>query len=581
MKIITFIFTASTFFTVNCRAQFFTKITTGPLATTPGDSRSVNWVDINNDGFMDCMITNGPSGGQNNKLYLNNGTGGFTAIINDTIVKDNKPSDGATWADINNDGDMDCFVANWYNVNNMLYSNNGSGAFTQIASGPTVNDFGYSETAAWGDYDNDGLIDLYVTNSSGVKKNFLYHNSGNSAFTKILLGTHVNDAYESRSVNWTDIDNDSDLDLFVTNETNQNENIYRNDGGGIFTKLTSGPLLNNLGNTMSGSWGDYDNDGDLDVFLANEGTTNALFRNDGNFNFTKIINDTVVKSIGHSFSSSWSDVDNDGDIDLFVTNAFYSAQKQLNFFYLNNGNGSFTRNITDIVAMDSTWAYGCAFGDYDNDGFEDLAVATTRFANVDRPELLYHNNGNSNNWITVHLIGMQANKAAIGTKIKVKAIINGNPVWQMREISAQNAYCSQNDIRAHFGLGNATQIDSVKVEWMPGTVETLINVATNQFLTITQSVSTLGTKEIKNSSTLLISPNPSSNKISVKLTGAKFNKGDLITITDITGRKIIEQLFSEIANEIIINTKDLTPGNYILNFNSSLKKESKKLLITD
>jgi len=168
MKIITPILTAGIFFTVNCKAQFFTKITTGPLVNSPGDSRSVNWVDINNDGFMDCMITNGPSGGQNNKVFLNNGAGGFTTITNDTIVKDNKPSDGATWADINNDGDMDCFVVNWYNVNNMLYSNNGSGAFTQISSGPPVNDFGYSETAAWGDYDNDGLVDLYVTNSWGV-----------------------------------------------------------------------------------------------------------------------------------------------------------------------------------------------------------------------------------------------------------------------------------------------------------------------------------------------------------------------------------------------------------------------------
>lgn len=579
MKIITSIATAGIFFTVNCHAQFFTKITTGPLVTSPGDSRSVNWVDINNDGFMDCMITNGPSGGQNNKVYLNNGTGSFTAITNDTIVKDNKPSDGATWADMNNDGDMDCFVANWYNVNNMLYANNGSGNFTQISSGPTVNDFGYSETAAWGDYDNDGLVDLYVTNSWGVKKNFLYHNSGNNVFTKILVGTHVNDAFESRSVNWTDIDNDNDLDLFVTNETNQNENIYRNDGGGTFTKLTTGPLLNNLGNTMSGSWGDYDNDGDLDVFLANDGSVNALFRNDGNFNFTKIINDTVVKSIGHSFSSSWSDIDNDGDIDLFVTNAFNTTLKQLNFFYLNNGNSSFTRNSTDIVAMDSTWAYGCAFGDYDNDGFEDLAVATTRFANVDRPELLYHNNGNSNNWITIHLIGMQANKAAIGTKIKVKAIINGNPVWQMREISAQNAYCSQNDIRAHFGLGDATQIDSIKVEWLPGTIETLTNVSINQFLTITQSVSTVGLKEIKSDSDLLIYPNPTNEILNIKLKQNVFDAGYKISITDITGRKLIEKLVVEKTGEVTINLKELSPGTYFVAIKGDSKILTEKIII--
>ena len=96
-------------------AQSFTKITNGPVVNTPGDSRSVNWIDVNNDDLLDLMITNGPAGGQNNFLYLNDGAGGFTAVVNDTIVKDGKPSDGATWADTDNDGDLDCFVANWYN----------------------------------------------------------------------------------------------------------------------------------------------------------------------------------------------------------------------------------------------------------------------------------------------------------------------------------------------------------------------------------------------------------------------------------------------------------------------------------
>ncbi len=579
MKKLLFTFLPVILLTADHKAQFFTKITTGPLVNSIGDSRSVNWVDVNNDGFMDCQITNGPSAGQNNMLYINDGVGGFTTLTGDTIVRDKKPSDGATWADMDNDGDMDCFVVNWYNKNNLLYSNNGSGTFTQIFSGPPVNDFGYSETAAWGDYDNDGFVDLYVTNSEVPKKNFLYHNNGNNTFTKILTGAVVTDTDTSRCVNWTDIDNDNDLDLFVTNEGYQNEVIYMNNGNSTFTKLTSGTLLNNGLSTMSGNWGDYDNDGDLDVFLANNGGSNCLFRNDGNFNFTKMLNDTVSKTNAHSMCSSWSDIDNDGDLDLFVTNAYYTSLKQLNFFYTNNGNGTFTRNSTDIVGKDSTWAYGCAFGDYDNDGFEDLAVATTRYASVDRTDLLYHNNGNSNKWITIKLVGVQANKAAIGTKIRIKAVINGNPVWQMREISAQNAYCSQNDIRAHFGLGNATQVDSIKVEWMPGTIETLTNVNVNQIITVTQSISTVNIKENKIDNDFIVYPNPAKEKVTLKLNEKKFLKGEIIIITDIFGRKVLEYTITEDLQELNLNTKSLISGNYFINLHSDSKNITKKILI--
>lgn len=207
-----------------------------------------------------------------------------------------------------------------------------------------------------------------------------------------------------------------------------------------------------------------------------------MFLNDGNFSFTKITGDTVVKGSAHSFSSAWSDIDNDGDLDLFVTNAFTGTVKRVNNLYLNDGSGSFSR-VSDAPTNDSCWAYGCSFADYDNDGFEDLAVATVRFAGIDPADLLYHNNGNSNHWFTLNLIGTISNRSAIGTKVKVKAMINGNPVWQMRELSAQSSYCSQNDPRAHFGLGNASSIDSISVEWPSGLVQQFSGVIVDQFMT--------------------------------------------------------------------------------------------------
>ncbi len=544
-------------------AQTFTKITSGSFVTNVGDSRSVNWVDVNGDGFIDCMITNGPATGQDNFLYINNGTGGFTALTGDTIVKDNKPSDGATWADSDNDGDLDCYVVNWYNTKNLFYNNTGVGAFFQTQNAVETSG-GYCETGSWGDYDNDGLVDLYVARSGGTlatNKNLLFHNEGGNVFTKVLTGTPITDAFISRSVNWTDIDSDGDLDLFVTNENDQNESLYRNDGAGVFTKLTNGPLLNDGGKTMSSSWGDYDNDGDLDVFLANDQGNDGLFRNEGHFNFTKITSDTVSNCGGNSFSSAWSDIDNDGDIDLYVTNSFGTTTLWPNFLFLNNGNGSFTRVGNTAPATDLDWSYGCAFGDYDNDGFEDLAVATCRYNSVDRPDLLYHNDGNSNNWITIKLVGTTTNKSAIGTKIRVKAIINGNPVWQMRELSAQTSYCGQNDLRPHFGLGNATNIDSIKVEWLNGIVEYYTNITTNRFITIVQGkgITGINNESLLKINDVLIYPNPASTKITIKIPDEYRNEYFVSYIYDQNGILIYSS-----NNEKEIDIKELTIGTYTI-----------------
>ncbi len=540
--------------------QTFTKILTGPLVTTNGDSRSVNWVDVNADGFIDCMITNGPAGGQNNMLYLNDGTGGFTAVSSNPIVMDGQPSDGATWADTDNDGDLDCYVANWYNTSNLFYTNSGTGVFTSN-TGTVTTSSGYCETASWGDYDRDGKVDLYVTNSAAYNRNLLFHNDGNNVFTKILTGSIANDSSNSRSVNWTDMDNDGDLDLFVTNESNQDEYIYRNNIDS-FAKVTTGLIVNSAGSTMSSSWGDFDNDGDLDVFLANEQTPNALYRNDGNFNFTLMAADTVSNTIGSSFSSAWSDIDNDGDIDLFVTNSF-GMGLLYNFMYINNGNSTFTRVNNVAPVMDMDWSYGCAFGDYDNDGFEDLAVATCKYGGFDRPDLLYHNDGNNNKWITINLVGDSTNYAAIGTKIRVKATINGTPVWQMREITAQSGYCSQNDMRAHFGLGDATVIDSVKIEWLSGIHENYVNVNPNQIIDYVEGGSIVSVKELVGQKEINVYPNPSKGSFVVSTKGWKLQPGDKIVMTNAVGGVVYEDAIKNTTGAYNIQ-QHFSPGQYFI-----------------
>ncbi len=568
------------------KAQNFSKVTTGPVVTSPGDSRSVNWVDLNNDDLPDLMITNGPAGGQNNFLYLNDGQGGFIAVTNDTIVNDSKPSDGATWADTDNDGDLDCFVANWYNSIGLYYTGNGNGTFTYQPGVGLTNGITYSETAAWGDYDRDGYVDLYVARSGGTvatNRNFLFHNNAGNSFTKITSGTPTTDAAISRSVNWTDIDGDGDLDLFVTNEgsSNNNEHMYRNDSAGQFVKLTAGPLLNDGKSTMSSSWGDFDNDGDLDVFLANDNSTNGLFRNDGNFVFNKLSSDTVSTTPSNSFSSAWADVDNDGDLDLFVTNAFAASAKLTCFFYLNNGNSTFSRVANHTLVQDSGWTYGCAFADYDKDGFQDLAVATCRYQGVDAVDYLYHNQGNTNNWISIKLIGSQSNRSAIGSKIRVKANINGSPVWQLREISAQSSYCGQNELRGHFGLGTASIIDSLKIEWPSGLITYFDSVSINQFITITEGQGLAIESTAKLYNELQCYPNPVNEKITIRTRDLNLQPGDELVFQNSSGDTLSRINIQTSVKEITVDLKQQgmqTKGIYYVTHISNSKKITKKIL---
>lgn len=566
------------------RAQMFTKVIDSPLNTHPGDSRSVNWVDVNGDGYIDCFISNGPQEGQNNALFINDQQGSFVAVADDPIVMDHMPSDGATFADIDNDGDLDAFVVNWYNKNNLAYINDGTGKFTQITNGPWVNQFGYSETASFGDYDNDGLVDLYVTNSEGSKKNFLYKNLPPDAMEPVTGIAPVTDAFYSRNASWVDVDNDGDLDLYVTNENNEPENLYRNDGDGVFEKM-NGLIITSTGfNTMSSSWADIDNDGDLDLFLANDGSKNQLFKNEGDFVFSRVLTTDISTPASKSFSSAWGDIDNDGDLDLFVTNAFQNGVRLKNWLYLNDGTGHFTEVTDDAPVLDAGWSYGCAFGDYDNDGFLDLAVATTRFAGIDEKDYLYHNNGNDNHWIMLSLEGTISNKAAIGAKVFLKAIVNDTALWQMRDVSAQSSYCGQNDLRVHFGLGAATVVDSIVIKWPSGITQYLVNTLPDQILDIKEDLVN-SVSDRKSSFEFIVFPNPSKSQIQLHAEFVKKVRRLSLEIYSHTGQTVYTESFLHADrtwdHQLDLRQLKLMPGPYILRLSDGMSAGETKIVIAE
>ncbi len=473
-------------------STLFTRIWTSPVACDSTCSWSAAWIDYNGDGWLDLYVANGfYFAGIDNFLYRNDGEGVFTKITTGPIANDGMSSAGCTWGDYDNDGDTDLYVANSHFHRNQLFRNKGDGQFQEIMNEPPAIDAGASMSPAWIDYDNDGDLDLFVTNGGGDCKNYLYRNDGVS-FTSIAPGPIVTYASSSHCVGWSDYDLDGDLDCYIANFQHTND-LFRNDGGGIFTMITEGEIVTDLAISRGCSWGDIDNDGDMDLFVANQQYPSCLYMNDGDGTFSKVTSGSIVTDIEWSFGSCFGDFDNDGDLDLVVTNCRFAAPgPSTNFFYRNSGDGTFV-SVSDepIVTDDGLWD-GVVCGDYDNDG--DLDLFVTNEATV-RPNALYRNNLRTKlpvrspagiNYINITCIGTTSNRSAIGAKVRIRATIGGQPVWQMREISSKTGYFAQNSMRAHFGLGDAAVVDTILVEWPSGQVDALFGAAANRFMSITE-----------------------------------------------------------------------------------------------
>lgn len=453
-------------------AESFTRITEGEIVNDGGESYGASWADYDNDGDLDLFVANT---WQNNFLYQNNGDGSFIRITSGPVVTDSLTSHDGSWADYDNDGDIDLCVAFSHGENNALYTNNGDGTFTAVVSAPVVTDGGTSTGVSWADMDMDGYVDLFISNYYR-ESNFLYLNNGDGTFRKVTDGPVVSDRGSSLGSAWGDYDNDGDPDLFVANMFGENNFLYSNNGDGTFTKITSGPVVNDREGSVGGSWGDYDNDGDLDLFVANTyDHNNFLYSNNGDGSFTRIMSGPLVNDGGRSTGSAWGDYDNDGDLDIFVGNF-----DRNNYLYENNGEGVFSRITTGDIVSDSANSRGAAWSDYDNDGDLDLFVANLE----NQDNFLYRNNGNSNNWINIKLVGVASNASAIGARVKVKATISDADTWQLSEVASESGRMGENSLNVEFGLGNASTVDSMVIQWPSGIKQVFQNTEVNQFLTI-------------------------------------------------------------------------------------------------
>ena len=571
-------------FTFAASSQRFIKITEGAIVNDGGDSRSVNWVDHDRDGDLDLFVSNGKNGGQNNFFYKNNGDGTFTKIDTLVINKDNSPSVGASFGDFDNDGFPDLFVSTWYNKKNFLYKNNGDGTYTQLSSSSVMADFTYSETGTWGDYNKDGFLDLYVTNSAGNTRNLLYTNNGDGSFTKQPQTGFLTDQYLSRNADFIEYNGDYLPDLFVINEGGQNENLYTNLGTGLFNRVIHPTLLNNGGSSISSNYEDIDNDGDMDFFISNaDGGRNWMFLNDGQNNFIKVV-EPFNTDIANSFSSVFGDIDNDGDLDLFVSNAFNaSATPMTNYLYINQGNGNFIRD-TVTLSEQKGWTYGAALADYNKDGWLDLFTANCFGANQNNS--LYRSSGGSNNWLMIDLEGKRSNFNAIGSIVKVKVTENGVERWMTRRVSAQSGHCSQN-MQLHFGLGTASTIDSTVIYWSSGIVQFVSGLLPNTFnrivedSTLTDIQSEFDESIIHEFRLMQNFPNPFNPVTTISY--SLINPGNVtIKVYDILGTMVKELYngFQPVGNHSIqLDAGDLSSGIYLYELTSNGNKIVKKLCV--
>jgi hypothetical protein len=489
----------------------FTRITTGPLVTNIGTASCAAWGDYDNDGYADLLVTsainplNGT--GQKNLLFHNNRDGTFTQVNNSGVTSEAGDWRGCSWVDYDNDGNLDVFITstddNGIPSQNQLFHNNGDGTFTKMTAGnagPIVSTAaGGSEGPVWADYDRDGFVDVYVARYG---PDWFYHNKGDGTFSQVpitALGSLTNVA-NSYNATWCDYDNDGRPDLFIPVTTgvirtpDQTNFLYHIEPGGAFTGVTQGSIATDAQTSVGCSWGDYNNDGYPDLFVANgwgAPERNALYRNNGDGTFTRMTSDLVgsIASDEALFAQClWLDYDNDGYLDLLATDLDIAGIVHL---YHNNGDGTFTRITTGSLVNEIGPAVGIACDDYDHDGFLDIFVACGSDA-VPAANLLCRNNGNSNAWLRVKLVGTVSNRSAIGAKVRVQATIGGKTFWQMREITTGDGF-SAGPLDAHFGLGNATNADTVRIEWPSGTVQEFHNVAAKQILTITEPPHLLAT----------------------------------------------------------------------------------------
>lgn len=476
------------------------------------------FLDYNQDGYIDLYVCSGtwnkdlssgdkPDKMPENHLYSNRRDGTFEDVTRKAGVGGPWYSMGVTVGDYNNDGYPDLYVSNY--GTNVLYKNNGNDTFTDVTKHAKVgggeNEF--SVGAVWFDYDNDGFLDLYVGNylnfdpdykyfyapdgfpgplAYDAQPDILYHNNGDGTFEDVTkkMGFFDIDG-RAMGVSAIDYNDDGFVDIYVANDHSMNY-LWQNNGGKGFTDMgiPSGTAFGQSGESavsMAVDFADYNGDGLPDIFVSDDKYC-RLYENKGNGIFTdQSYTSGIAMPAGQfvGWSSSFIDYNNDGFVDIYKANgALKHLFGQEDQVFENIGDGKFKDVSLELgkFFMQKLVGRGACFGDYDNDGDIDGYIINLN----DHGAFLRNNKGNQNNWITLNLVGTTSNRDGIGSRVKVTS---GGKV-QTAQKKSTTGYLSQNDPRMHFGLAKNEIIDRIEIKWPSGKIQVLNNVKVNQILSV-------------------------------------------------------------------------------------------------
>jgi hypothetical protein len=479
----------------------------------------IAWFDYDNDGYPDLFLVNGSTfehwkrgDSPRSRLYHNSGDGTFTDVSAASGLDHTGWGMGVCVGDYNNDGYDDLYLT--YYGGNVLYRNNGNGTFSDVTDRAGVRGHGWGMGCAFGDYDNDGRLDLYVANYVDVDiarlgepgsapnctyrsiatfcgprglpggRDILFHNNGDGTFADVTEKAGIDRAqYFGLGVVMADYDRDGRLDIYVANDSTPSS-LYHNNGDGTFTDVgvPAGVAYSGEGQEQAGmgtDFGDYDNDGWLDLVKGNfSDDTNNLYHNNRDGTFTDV---TYPAGIGDvtwpftTFGAKFLDYDNDGWKDIFFANGQTFPQMdryptgityaERNLLFHNRHDGKFDEvglRAGPGLALKKV-SRGLATADYDNDGDLEIMVSNMN----DSPELLRHARKNPCHSVVVKTLGTRSNRDGIGTKVTLVA----GGLTQYDEVRSGGSYLSSSDLRVHFGLGAATKIDRLELRWPSGQMD--------------------------------------------------------------------------------------------------------------
>lgn len=456
--------------------KFTNVIQEAHIGKIGGLGQTAAWGDFNGDKCEDLILSNTDRRGEslNVFLYKNNCDGTFTDVTAGSRIA-NMRLRSAAWADFDNDNLLDLVVGTIKGgAPPILYKNQGGGVFTDVSEKAGITKRGGTvRHVVWVDFDKDGKLDIFQANLSGSP--FLYRGKKNGTFEEVSSKTGLGGKSKSNSAVFFDFNNDGFIDLFLANDGLNR--FYQNNGKGAFTDNTDAVGLGGDPgwDSVAACAGDFDNDGFIDLYVVNIFSTtrvrNALYKNNNGKSFTDITDQTGTGDVGDGRTCAWVDFDGDGRLDLFTTNHLNPSK-----LFRNSGSSKFT-DVASQAGLDKPIdVFAATWGDYNNDGFMDV------FLNGHIGMALMKNSASENRVLTIRLKGdgKKTNTSAVGSRV----IISSAKGSQIREVSGGRGCCEQDMLPLHFGVGGEEKIE-IRVEWTSGTVcnyEDIVTKGTNNFL---------------------------------------------------------------------------------------------------